>query len=198
MSPSTEPPSCSFTRTARIVPLTRPQMVRSCAMTVPSICAPSPISSSEARNSPLTRPKTCEGPLHSMLPTIDIPEPMQERVAAFVVGSRFGEGCSTTAFCSCTALATTSATFAATSFSFSGALLLNISHLRLHYVQTPCPCLHLLPICASESPTDALFGPAVKLFPLLYQSFTEHDAARYKILNKRLTSARAVSRILCV
>ena len=49
----------------------------------------------------------------------------------------------------------------------------------------------------TESPTDALFGPAAKLFPLLYQSFTEHDAARYKILNKRLTSARAVSRVLC-
>src|SRR5262249_45701925 len=142
-----------------MVPLTRPQMVRSCAMTLPSISAPSPIRRSEARNSPLTRPKTCAGPLHSMLPTIDIPEPMQERVAAFVVGSRLGEGCSTTAFCSCTALATTSATFAATSFSFSVALLLNISHLRfLHYVlcRAPCPCLHLLPICASESPTHAL------------------------------------------
>ena len=33
MSPSTEPPFCSFTRTARIVPLTLPQMVMSCAIT---------------------------------------------------------------------------------------------------------------------------------------------------------------------
>jgi hypothetical protein len=51
MSPSTAPPSCSLMRTARIVPLTRPQTVTSCAMTLPSICAPSPIRRSEARNS---------------------------------------------------------------------------------------------------------------------------------------------------
>jgi hypothetical protein len=50
-------------------------------------CAPSPIRRSEACNSPLIRPKTCAGPLHSMLPTIDIAEPMQEPVPAFVVGS---------------------------------------------------------------------------------------------------------------
>jgi hypothetical protein len=62
-----------------------------------------------------------------MLPTIDIPEPMQELVAAFVVGSRLGEGCSTTECCCCTVLATTSVTFAAVSFSFSSVLLLNIS-----------------------------------------------------------------------
>jgi hypothetical protein len=49
-------------------------------------CAPSPIRRSEC-NSPLIRPKTCAGPLHSMLPTIDIPEPMQEPVPTFVVGS---------------------------------------------------------------------------------------------------------------
>src|SRR5947209_3079477 len=113
-----------------MVPLTRPQTVTSCAMTLPSICAPSPIRRSEARTSPLIRPKTCAGPLHSMLPTIDIPEPMQERVAAFVVGSRLGEGCSTTACCCCTVVPATSATFAATSFSFSGTLLLNISTLH--------------------------------------------------------------------
>src|SRR5262249_40994998 len=130
MSPSTAPPSCSFTRTARMVPLTRPQTVTSCAMMLPSICAPSPIRSSEARNSPLIRPKTCAGPLHSMSPTIDIPEPMQERVAAFVVGSPLAGGCSTTECFCCTALATTSATFAAVSFSFSGVLLLNISTSR--------------------------------------------------------------------
>src|SRR6516165_4142435 len=126
MSPSTAPPSCSLTRTARMVPLTRPQTVTSCAMTLPSTCAPSPIRRSEARNSPLMRPKTCAGPLHSMLPTIDIPEPMQERVAAFAVGSRLGGGCSTTDCCCCTVLPTTSAASTATSLSFSGALLLNI------------------------------------------------------------------------
>src|SRR5258708_15304726 len=131
MSPSTAPLSCSLTRTARMVPLTRPQTVTSCAMTLPSICAPSPIRRSEARTSPLIRPKICAGPLHSMLPTIDIPEPMQERVAAFVVGSRLGGGCSTTDCCCCAVLPTTSAAFAATSLSFSGALLLNIPHLRV-------------------------------------------------------------------
>src|SRR5215831_3229363 len=130
MSPSTAPLFCSLTRTARMVPLTQPQTVTFCAMTVPSICAPSPIKRSEARNSPLIRPKTCAGPLHSMLPTIDISEPMQERVAAFAIGSRLGGGCSTTDCCCCTVLPTTSAAFAAASLSFSGsfssALLLNM------------------------------------------------------------------------
>src|SRR5215472_6919670 len=41
MSPSTAPPFCSLTRTARMVPLTRPQTVTFCAMTLPSTCAPS-------------------------------------------------------------------------------------------------------------------------------------------------------------
>src|SRR6516162_7594122 len=95
-----------------------------------------PIRRSEARNSPLIRPKTCAGPLHSMLPTIDILEPMQERVAAFAVGSRLGGGCSTTDCCCCTVLPTTSAAFAATSLSLSGALLLNIP--------TPVCSRHLL------------------------------------------------------
>jgi hypothetical protein len=68
----------------------------------------------EARSSPLISPKTCAGPSHSMLPTIDILEPMQERVAAaFVVGSRLGGDSSTTECCSCTVLSTTSAAFAA-------------------------------------------------------------------------------------
>src|SRR5262245_5311488 len=87
MSPSTAPPLCSLTRTARIVPLTRPQTVTFCAMTLPSTCAPSLIWRSEARTSPSIRPKTCAGPLHSMLPTIDMSEPMQEAIPAFVVGS---------------------------------------------------------------------------------------------------------------
>src|SRR6516164_756961 len=127
MSPSTAPPSCSLTRTARTVPLTRPQTVTSCAMTLPSTCAPSPMRSSEARSSPLMRPKTCAGPLHSMLPTIDIPEPMQELGPAFVVGCRLGGGSSTTECCGCNALSTASAAWAAVSLSFSGALLLNMS-----------------------------------------------------------------------
>src|SRR5712691_3229522 len=74
---------------------------------------------------PLTRPQTVTS-CAMTLPSIDIPEPMQERVAAFVVGSRLGGGCSTTDCCCCAVLPTTSAAFAATSLSFSGALLLNI------------------------------------------------------------------------
>src|SRR5262249_8448807 len=50
------------------------QDVMVCAMTLPSICAPSQITRSEARNSPLIRPNTCAGPLHSILPTIDMSE----------------------------------------------------------------------------------------------------------------------------
>src|SRR6266478_7938908 len=111
MSPSTAPPFCSLTRTARIVPLTRPQTVTSCAMTLPSTCAPSLIRRSEARNSPWIRPKTCAGPVHSMLPTIDMPEPMQEPVPAFVVGSGLAPACSTTECCCCTVLSMTSAAF---------------------------------------------------------------------------------------
>jgi hypothetical protein len=77
ISPSTLPP-CSMTRAARMVPFTVPLTVTSCATTLPWICAPSPITRSEARNSPSMRPKTCAGPLHSTLPTIDMPEPMHE------------------------------------------------------------------------------------------------------------------------
>src|SRR5215467_6417268 len=139
MSPSTVPPFCSLTRMARMVPLTRPQTVTSCAMTLPSTCAPSPMRRSEARSSPLMRPKTCAGPLHSMLPTIAIPEPMQELGPVFVVGCRLGGGSSTvvgcrlgggsstTECCCCNALSTASAACAAVSLSFSGALLLNMS-----------------------------------------------------------------------
>jgi len=39
------------------------------------------------RNSPSIRPKICAGPLHSILPTIDMSKPMQEAVPALVVGS---------------------------------------------------------------------------------------------------------------
>src|SRR5262249_27457258 len=139
MSPSTVPPFCSLTRMARMVPLTRPQTVTSCAMTLPSTCAPSPMRRSEARSSPLMRPKTCAGPLHSMLPTIAIPDPMQEPGPVFVVeyrvgggsstvvGCRLGGGSSTTECCCCNALSTASAACVAVSLSFSGTLLLNMS-----------------------------------------------------------------------
>jgi hypothetical protein len=60
MSPSTAPPFCSFTRTARMVPLMRPQTVTFRAITLPSF-APSQTRRSEAHNSPSIRPKTCAG-----------------------------------------------------------------------------------------------------------------------------------------
>src|SRR5262249_27430956 len=97
--PSTAPPFGSLTRTARMEPLTGPQTATSCAMTLPSTWAPSPMRRSEARSSPLMRPKTCAGPLHSMLPTIAIPEPMQELGPVFVVGCRVGGGSSTVVGC---------------------------------------------------------------------------------------------------
>src|SRR6516162_3793693 len=121
MSPSTTPPFCSLTRTAWMVPLTRPQTVTFCAMTLPSTCAPSLIWRSEARTSPSIRPKTCAGPLQSILPTIDMSEPMQEAVPAFVVGSDLAQAWS----CGCTIPPMISAAFAAAFLSFSGALLLN-------------------------------------------------------------------------
>jgi hypothetical protein len=71
------------------------QTVTSCATTLPSTCAPSPIRRSEACNAPSIRPKTCAGPLHSMLPTIHVPEPMQEAIPAFVIGG-LAAACSTT------------------------------------------------------------------------------------------------------
>src|SRR6516165_6793017 len=124
MSPSTAPPFCSLTRSARMVPLTRPQTVTFCAMTLPSTCAPSLIWRSEARTSPSIRPKTCAGPLHSMLPTIDMSEPMQEAVPALVVGSDLAHwSCGTT-------LPVISAALTDAFLSFSGAplfVLINMS-----------------------------------------------------------------------
>jgi hypothetical protein len=55
-----------------------------------------------------------------MSPTIDMPEPMQERVPAFV-GSNVAGGCSTTECCCCAVLPTTSAAFATAFFSLSVA-----------------------------------------------------------------------------
>src|SRR5262245_39944505 len=83
MSPSTAPPPCRRTRSARIVPLTRPQIVTSWATTLPSTSAPWPIVRSEARSSPSTRPKIWAGPLQLIVPTIVIPEPMHEAGPAF-------------------------------------------------------------------------------------------------------------------
>src|SRR6516165_7781420 len=73
-----------------------------------------------------------------MLPTIAIPEPMQELGPVFVVGCRvgggsstvvgcrLGGGSSTTGCCCCNALST-AACAAVSLLSFSGALLLNMS-----------------------------------------------------------------------
>ena len=56
------------------------------------LCA---ISYQEIRRAQLAfdSPKTCAGPPHSMLPTIDMPEPMQEPIPAFVVGSVLAAPC---------------------------------------------------------------------------------------------------------
>src|SRR2546429_2426640 len=81
--------------------------------------APSLIKRSEVRNSPSIRPKTCAGPLQSILPTIDMSEPMQEAVPAFVVGSDLAQAWS----CGCTILPMISGAFAAAFLSFSVALL---------------------------------------------------------------------------
>src|SRR5260370_6020595 len=129
MSPSTAPPFCSLTRTARIVPLTRPQTVTPCAMMLPSTCAPSLIRRSEARNSPSTRSKTCAGPLHSILPTIDMSEPMQEAVPAFVVGSDLAQAWS----CGCTILPMISGAFATAFLSFSVALFFMLFNMSTSY-----------------------------------------------------------------
>src|SRR5215831_9882590 len=159
MSPSTAPPFCSLTRTARIVPLTRPQTVTFCAMTVPSIRAPSLIWRSEARTSPSIRPKICAGPLHSMLPTIDMSEPMQEAVPAFVVGSDLAHAWS----CGCTILPMTSGALTDAFLSFSGTplfVLVNMSTSCFRRYKVRCanradfnaaPTYHLLNAAALNS-----------------------------------------------
>jgi hypothetical protein len=58
-----------------------------CAMTLPSTVRHRRLEDPRRATHLMIRPKTCAGLLHSMLPTIDIPEPMQEPVPAFVVGS---------------------------------------------------------------------------------------------------------------
>jgi hypothetical protein len=68
-----------------------------------------------------------------MLPTIDMPEPMQEPVPAFVVGSGLAAACSTTEGCGCTILPITSAAFAAAFLSFSGALLLKLLNMSTSF-----------------------------------------------------------------
>src|SRR5262249_47766351 len=100
-------------------------IVTFCAMTLPSICAPSLIWRSEARTSPSIRPKICAGPLHSMLPTIDMSEPMQEAVPVFVVGSELAQ-----VWSCCTTLPTTSAALIDPFLSYPGTplfVLINMS-----------------------------------------------------------------------
>jgi hypothetical protein len=58
-----------------------------------------------------------------MLPTIHMPEPMQEPVPAFGTGG-LAATCSATECCCCTILSVTLAEFAAAFLAFSGALLL--------------------------------------------------------------------------
>src|SRR5215216_3730747 len=125
MSPSTAPLPCSFTRTARILPLSRPHTVTSCAITVPTTSAPSPIRTFGARNSPSIRPKICAAPLHSTLPTIDMSGPMQETVPAVVADSGLALSSAATECCDCVNVS--SAAFASAFLFLPGALLLNMS-----------------------------------------------------------------------
>src|SRR5215211_2372098 len=125
MSPSTAPLPCSFTRTARILPLSRPHTVTSCAITVPTTSAPSPIRTFGARNSPSIRPKICAIPLHSTLPTIDMSGPMQETVPAVVADSGLALPSAAAECCDCVNVS--SAAFASAFLFLPGALLLNMS-----------------------------------------------------------------------
>src|SRR5215468_8561394 len=104
-------------------------------MTLPSTCAPSLIWRSEARTSPSIRPKTSAGPLHSMLPTIDMSEPMQEAIPVFVVGSDLAQAWS----CGCTTLPMTSGAFAAAFLSFCAALHA-VQHVHLLFPQYEVRC----------------------------------------------------------
>src|SRR5262249_15316961 len=74
--------------------------------------------------------KTCAGPLQSILPTIDMSEPMQEAVPAFVVGSDLARAWS----CGCAVLSMISATFAAAFLSFSGALLCMLFNISTSFI----------------------------------------------------------------
>src|SRR5215831_6944793 len=195
MSPSTAPPFCSLTRSARIVPLTRPQTVMFCAMTLPSTCAPSLIWRSEARTSPSIRPKTCAGPLHSMLPTIDMSEPMQEAIPAFVVGSDLAQAWS----CGCTTLPMTSAALTDAFLSFSGAplfVLFNISTSMPEPMQeavsafgtsgvaatcstTECCCCTIPPVTSSAFAAAFLsFSGALLLNNMSTSVFTGYEGPR--------------------
>src|SRR5215216_7013212 len=126
MSPSTAPLPCSLTRTARILPLSRPHTVTSCAITVPTTSAPSPIRTFGARNSPSIRPKICAVPLHSTLPTIDMSGPMQDTVPAVVADSGRALLPSAATEC-CDCVNVSSAAFASAFLFLPGALLLNMS-----------------------------------------------------------------------
>jgi hypothetical protein len=97
-------------------------------MTLPSTCAPSLIWRSDARNSPSIRPTTYAGPLHSILPMIDMSEPMQE--APFVVGPGLTQAWS----CDCIVLPMTSVALAAAFLSFSGALLFMLFNMSFPFI----------------------------------------------------------------
>src|SRR5262245_55659499 len=130
-----------------------------------------------------------------MLPTIDIPEPMQELGPAFVagcrlgggsstvVGCRLGGGSSTTECCCCNALSTASAACAAVSLSFSGALLLNMSisvfSAGIHYGKAKLPSRD-----RARADAEPLYSPAGRTLRLgrhvrigLREAERHHDGA---------------------
>src|SRR5436309_15552791 len=71
-----------------MVPLTWPPIVNSSATTSPSICAPSAITTVEARTSPSTWPKIVRAPWPIILPTIERPELMEETSAEDATAER--------------------------------------------------------------------------------------------------------------
>src|SRR5262249_45498266 len=103
---------------------------------------------SEARTSPSIRPKTCAGPLHSILPTIDMSEPMQEVGPGFLVaiGSGSDATCSTSVSDCCTVLPTSSSAFAAGFLSCSAALFLKLLNMcNLPFISVRCAThIHLV------------------------------------------------------
>src|SRR5260370_18274887 len=84
MSTSTAPPLFNLKRTARIVPLTRPQIVTFCAMTLPSTCAPSLISKIGAAHVSTPVPLDSLIPSPSCQQNIDMSEPTHEAVPPYV------------------------------------------------------------------------------------------------------------------
>jgi Polymer-forming cytoskeletal len=121
----------------------------------------------DAKESPLIRPKTRAGPVHSILPTIDISEPMQEAVPVFVVGS-CAAACSTPECCGCAMFPMASAT---AFLSLSGALLLKLFSMSTSFS------------LAQRAPTATVPGGAIS-DAMLRASWSSSDQKPWKMHNR--------------